>query len=187
MHEDYFPLESGLCWEYQVEIRLAETILRGGMVLAVEPGRVRIGEREYVKSTETPVDFDRAEVITHHARCAPDGVFEIHPDHENPEEYRLMPLPLVDGTQWRVESPVGDALSCTASFVGEVEVLGNKYPDCVELVFEGRKAMGTQVVEATVTEVRAPSIGMVRATTETAGFTIDIKLEALSRRSEADL
>jgi hypothetical protein len=186
MHSDYFPLEPGLSCEYRVEIQLPDTTVQGGMVLAVEPGRVRIGEREYVKSTETPVGFDQAEIITHHARCAPDGVYEIHPDHEDPEEYRLMPLPLVDGTQWSVESPVGDALSGTASFIGEVEVLGKKYPDCVELVFKGRRALGTRVVEAKVTEVRTPSIGMVRATTETAGFTIELKLEAFSRRSEAD-
>lgn len=186
MDGDYFPLTFGMSWQYRVEIRLPETTLIGGMVLAVESEPYRIGEQEYVRSTETPIGFDQAEVVTHYARRAADGIYEIHPEFEHSEEYRLMPLPLFDGARWSVDSPAGDSLTCTAQFVGEVEVLGKKYLDCVELVLEGKRALGGQVFEARVTEVRAPSTGMVRASTETASFAIHLSLESISGRSGAD-
>lgn len=181
---DYFPLDPGMSWDYEVLIELPDTTLRGGLILTVESETVSVGGREYVRSTETPVGFDE-DIVTHYARRSSDGIYEIHPDIDNPKEYMIMPLPLGAGTHWSLESPLGDALSCTASDTGEVDVSGRVYHDCMSIVCAGQRALGGLVVEARVTEVRSPGIGMVRATTETPGFTIHLNLKAMRRTAPA--
>jgi hypothetical protein len=155
------------------------------MILAVENETVRVDGRVYRKSTETSVGFGQTDIVTHYGRRALDGVYEIHPDFKSPQEYLIMPLPLVAGARWSVESPLGDALSCTAVEAGEVDVLGRMYKDCLNMVCEGPRALGGEVFEARLTETRSPGIGMVRATTETPGFTVELRLKVMKRGAAA--